>query len=312
MTSISYIIPAYNCSDTIAETIASISDGNLIEGDEIIAVDDGSTDNTFSILNNLARTEPALRVFRHDQNKGGAATRNTAVRHSTKDWIFCLDSDNVLASQSVQRLRNFLAVEGADVACFQELHFFRHDKTIVEMKWRFRPGRVTLADYLSVAVVPGASGNYLYTRQSWERAGGYPEFAGALDAWGFGLRQVATGQHMVSMPDGFYHHRYGHASYWQRDFAKGKMAAAASEILKPFLDQLLPDDSRRIADPSSDGLWFSNLDRYPIRMADGSRGQPGMMMDINGRKIDLRGGRVAAATNIVRRLTGRLARMVKA
>ena len=43
---ISFIIPAYNCADTLVESIESIFDGNFEDGDEVIIVNDASTDKT--------------------------------------------------------------------------------------------------------------------------------------------------------------------------------------------------------------------------------------------------------------------------
>ena len=47
---ISFIMPAYNCADTIEESVDSIFNGNFTDGDELIIVNDGSTDNTEKVL----------------------------------------------------------------------------------------------------------------------------------------------------------------------------------------------------------------------------------------------------------------------
>jgi glycosyltransferase involved in cell wall biosynthesis len=46
---ISFIIPAYNCQRTLAETVESIYKSNFTEGDEIIIIDDASTDDTLAL-----------------------------------------------------------------------------------------------------------------------------------------------------------------------------------------------------------------------------------------------------------------------
>ena len=142
-----------------------------------------------------------------------------------------------------------------------------------------------MADHLAGIVVPGASGNYLYTRQSWKQAGGYPEFAGALDAWGFGLRQVATGQRMMVMETGHYQHRHGHESYWTREAAKNQTALLALQLLVPYLDQLHDEDVAFITSRQGRQAWHGALDHHPIRLADGSTGKAGVILDANRQLI---------------------------
>lgn len=213
---ISFFIPAYNCEKTLEESVQSIIEGNFSEGDELVLVNDGSTDGTETLIDSLALRYPMIRKINHGRNKGGAAARNTAVENSINEILFCLDSDNILVPGSVQRLKEFLLRTGADVAAFAEIHFFQANKANVTHKWVFK-AETTLADCLASHVVPGASGNYLFTKKSWQRAGGYPEFAGAMDSWGFGFRLLATGSKMLAMPESFYLHRYGYESYWIRE-----------------------------------------------------------------------------------------------
>ncbi|MFN3076118.1 MAG: glycosyltransferase family 2 protein [Alphaproteobacteria bacterium] len=285
MRPLSFIIPAYNCQATVEASVASILDGNLGEGDEVVLVNDGSTDGTAEVLAGIAARCPQVRVVTHPGNRGGAAARNTAVREARHDLLFCLDSDNLLVPGSVAGLRIFLEAEGADAAAFREIRYFYDRPESCTHLWRFSEGRFTLADYLSGGVVPGASGNYLFTRASWQKAEGYPEFAGALDTWGFGLRQVATGQRMMVMAEGYYHHRYGHESYWVRDARQGRISSTAAEILRPFFDQLDGGDVTRITGTRHASKWFGDLHRHPIHLASGVGGQAGVVLDTAGRVI---------------------------
>jgi glycosyltransferase involved in cell wall biosynthesis len=276
---ISFIMPAFNCSKTIAESIESIMDGNFEKGDEVVICNDYSNDETDEVLNALKVKYSDLTVVNHLRNKGGAAARNTAVENSKNDILFCLDSDNILASCSVPRLKTFLLDSSADVVAFQELRYFSQSKESITHKWMFKEGSTTLADYLSGHVVPGASGNYMFTKSSWLNAGGYPEFAGALDAWGFGFRQVATGSKMVVMPDSYYYHRYGHESYWVRDSKKGKISLTALQIIIPYLDLLSAQDVNFIMGKKERTTWFENLLKHPVRLHDGTRGMSGHVVE---------------------------------
>ena len=101
---ISFILPAYNCESTIKEAILSIVHGNLLDDDEIVVVDDCSTDNTLAILKQLKKNYPQIRIFHSSWNKGSSATRNNAMEKVKNRYIFCLDSDNMLVQGSVRKL----------------------------------------------------------------------------------------------------------------------------------------------------------------------------------------------------------------
>lgn len=266
---VSFFMPAYNCEKTIRESVESIIESNFTEGDELVIVNDFSTDNTEQILNQLKEKYPCIKVLKHTRNKGGAAARNTAIENSKHSILFCLDSDNVLSSGSICKLKEFMKNVDADVASFQELRYFQDDKQKIDFKWVFKPDLITVNDCLSSVVVPGASGNYMFTKESWIRAGGYPEFAGALDTWGFGLRQLMTGAKVYTMPNTFYYHRYGHESYWMRDAEKRKKSVSlrATQLLIPFFDLIDEKDINYIMSRKGRYTWFDNLDKRPIRLA---------------------------------------------
>ena len=275
---ISFIIPAYNCEKTVEESVASIFDGNIDQDDEIVIVNDGATDNTKSILDDLKKKHHEIKIFEHKHNKGGGAARNTAIENTRYPIIFCLDSDNLLETGLIGKLKKFLADSGIDVAAFQELFYFSKSKDSITHKWIYKEGLIGLADYLSGPIVPGASGNYMFTKESWVRAGRYPEFT-FLDTWGFGFRQMATNSKMAVMPESYYYHRYGHESYWIREAKKGKVSLNALQIIIPYLDLLSEKDVDYIMSKKGRANWFENLGERPIRLKDNSSG-------INGRMVN--------------------------
>jgi len=274
---VSFFIPAYNCATTIEESVESIFNGNFEEGDEIVVTNDGSTDDTKNVLDNLRIEYPFIKLVDHKWNKGGAAARNTAVETAQNSILFCLDSDNLLVPSSIHKLKAYMLNSGADVAAFQELRYFKENKSKITHKWIFRDGLITLADCLSGGITPCASGNYMFTKESWIRAGGYP-VSNFLDAWGFGFRQLATGSKMVVMPNSFYFHRYGHESYWVREHKKGKTSLLALQILIPFLDLINDKDVDYIMSSKSRNVWFSNMKNRPIRLKSGEIGKCGKVV----------------------------------
>ncbi len=87
--SVSVVIPAYNIGDFIARAINSVL-AQTHPPDEIIVVDDGSTDNTGEVVKSFGEKVRYI----HQQNGGLSAARNTAMRASTCKWISFLDGDD--------------------------------------------------------------------------------------------------------------------------------------------------------------------------------------------------------------------------
>jgi len=270
MAAISFFIPAYNCAKTISESVDSIMETNFTDADELIIVNDFSTDDTSEILKKLKQKYPSIIIIDHTRNKGGAAARNTAVENAKHGLLFCLDSDNVLAPFTVAPLKNYLTGNNADVASFQYQHYFLSDKFKPEYTWSLPGGDFSMQNYLNGANTPGQHGNYLFTKESWLNAKGYAECTGALDTWTFGLRQAITGAKMVVLKDTFYYHRLNYASsYWMQDAEANlwSVSVKAAYALFPFFDII---DEKFIKYMLGKGkyTWFYNLKKIPLKLVN--------------------------------------------
>ena len=271
-TNISFFIPAYNCEETIEESVDSILKGNFEQGDELIIVNDCSTDNTEGILERLKIKYPFIKIFRHETNKGGGAARNTAVQNARHPLLFCLDSDNILVPGSIPKLKEFLVNSGADVAAFQEIHFFEGCQENIINKWIYQD-QITLADFFSRHDVPGASGNYLFTKESWVRGGGYSESSGALDTHTFGFRQLATGSKMLTLPNTYYCHRQGIESYLVRFSKSNNWSLILTDIIAPFAHLIADADWQYMCGEGKDN-WYGNINQRPISLRTGIESKP--------------------------------------
>jgi glycosyltransferase involved in cell wall biosynthesis len=91
----SIIIPTYNCADFIGQTVAMVQEQSFLDW-ELIVVDDGSTDRTWEILEELQRTNPKLQIFQRPEArlKGPSACRNIGVENAKGEYIAFLDSDD--------------------------------------------------------------------------------------------------------------------------------------------------------------------------------------------------------------------------
>lgn len=95
---ITLYIPCYNSEENIADTIKSAKNQSL-KPDEIIVVDDSSTDRTAEIAK-----EMNVRIISHPKNKGIGAARNTALENAENNLVAALDSDVVADKQWLSTL----------------------------------------------------------------------------------------------------------------------------------------------------------------------------------------------------------------
>ncbi len=190
---VSVIVPARNEENNINRCIRSLLEQDYSQF-EVIAVDDGSTDNTARLLDELAQTHPQgsrLYVLRlRDELPAGWAGKSHAlhrgVQESQGDWLLFTDADtwhapNALRSSITQAVR-----EGMDlftVGAFQELPTF-WERTLMPMAYlgigMQYPPKLVNDPRSKVAV---ANGQYLMIRKAvYEIIGGYarPDLRGTL------------------------------------------------------------------------------------------------------------------------------------
>lgn len=294
--SVSYIIPAYNAEETLWQAVASVMEDNFVAGDELIIVDDGSIDKTGIIIDELAEAYPDIRTIYHNRNYGAAVARNRAITDAKHDLIMMLDADNVLPTDSVAALRNHLIKTNADAACFSEIRLFRDGDEPGETAWvhKYPKSEASLAQYCAMQDPPGAAGNMMFTREAWYRAGGYPEDVAALDSWGFGLRIVATGSKLSVCPEGYYDHRIGHDSYWQREHLPGKTDRLALSLMRPYFSRLTAASQFFLLQSKNQDNWFTNLAEQPLQLEDDRKGRSMLGLALNIQAIRQRLARLVS------------------
>lgn len=104
---ISVLIPTYNVEKFVEKAIRSIMIQTYSDL-EIIIVDDCSTDNTFHILQQLAREDSRIKLFRNETNKKIAETLNFALTQATGKYIARMDGDDISHPKRMETLYNYL------------------------------------------------------------------------------------------------------------------------------------------------------------------------------------------------------------
>ena len=102
---ISYIIPCYNVQDYLLRCLESLSQQKIDSDEEIeyILINDGSTDNTLSILKDFS-TKGERAIVIDQKNQGVSAARNAGLKIAKGEYVFFLDSDDWLTDDASQIL----------------------------------------------------------------------------------------------------------------------------------------------------------------------------------------------------------------
>lgn len=98
MTGISIVMPAYNVSKYLYDSIESIKK-QTFKDVEIVCVDDGSTDDTLEILKQMKKDYDKIKIV-HQENAGPGIARNTGIENSNGDYIAFLDADDIFLDET--------------------------------------------------------------------------------------------------------------------------------------------------------------------------------------------------------------------
>ncbi len=118
---ISVVVPVFNMERYLKKCIDSIC-RQTFEDIEIICVDDCSTDNSWNLLQELERSDPRIRIYRHSENLGLGGARNTAIKLARGDYLASVDSDDYIAENMLEKL--FIAAKEND-SCIVVCGFHR-------------------------------------------------------------------------------------------------------------------------------------------------------------------------------------------
>jgi len=202
----SIITPMYNAADVVVDAIRSAQRQTLGEF-ELIALDDGSTDETAELVRALAADDPRIRLERQE-NAGANATRNRAMSMARGRYITFLDSDDLKLPTYLEDVhRAFEANPSAGLA-YTDAYVMDHDtrrvyrRTFIAAQGAYDPPPLEPAEFLErlleTCFIPFSATTL--RRSVVEEVGAFDPRLAGTDDYELWLRIVARGHGAVRVP----------------------------------------------------------------------------------------------------------------
>jgi glycosyltransferase involved in cell wall biosynthesis len=192
---ISVITSCYNHGRYINEMVESVLN-QTFKAYEIIIVNDGSTDNSAEILNNLIHEK--VKII-HTGNRGPALARNTAIEHAKAPIIMNLDADDKIAPGLLEKAYSIFCdrINVGIVHCDAEY-------------FGTKSGKFDIVEYTLEAMLfdNRIISQAFFRKADWQAVGGYSdELIYGLEDWDFWLLIIELGREVVKIPEQLVYYR---------------------------------------------------------------------------------------------------------
>jgi glycosyltransferase involved in cell wall biosynthesis len=209
---ITIIIPVFNVENFVKETLLSVKN-QISPSDEVIIIDDGSTDNSFNIINNF-RDLDGWKIIQ-TSNQGLGLTRNLGRSLAKSEYIYFLDSDDIIKDNLINQIREvIIQYNKPDMILFsgQTFEDFQTNKKKPNLKFTLQgeffrgSGLITkLTD--KKETLPQVS-RYVTKAKLWSKNKlNYPKGIAEDEAVFFPL--LALSENTVVIPETYYKYRLG-------------------------------------------------------------------------------------------------------
>jgi glycosyltransferase involved in cell wall biosynthesis len=199
MAKISVLLPVYNVEAYVEAALKSIQSQTFTDI-EIVVVDDGSTDDTLRIVEELAATDPRIRIVRTPRNLGLPAALNFGLSHCIAPLIARMDGDDIALPTRLEKQLQVLEenqefdLVGCATSAINEL-----GQPIPGLGVSIKP--ITQEAIAKTALLaPPCSHIWLARREVYDTLSGYREISVAED-YDFLLRAISAGFRITNLPE---------------------------------------------------------------------------------------------------------------
>ncbi len=226
---VAVVIPVYNHAAYVAEAIDSVL-MQTRRPDRLVVVDDGSSDDSVAVAERaLADAGPIAVEFRTQRNRGTARTLNETIAALDEEIVAVLNSDDVWASDRIERLLPELRQRGPGLV-FSGVEFFGdddQDDLATYPQWMAQSFTLggclpTVGFNLLINNIAVSTGNFLFTRDLHEAVGGFDESMPICHDWQFLISTLRIAE-PVLVPEALYRYRiHGSNTYREHSEPPGR------------------------------------------------------------------------------------------
>jgi len=259
--SVSVVIATYNRARMVREAIQSVL-AQSRPPDEIVVIDDASSDSPAEELNYLATLYPKLRVYRRASNSGGVVIWNEAVAKARGKFIaFCTDDDRFLPGHIeaslayLERHPEIGLVHSGFVDAIETGGNIAFEPRPFRSQVPLETNREGLVSYMTRYYDwPFHPSTLVIRRELWERTGGFdPRYALADTDWFVRAVEIAPAAMLPS--HGVYNRR--HSGNWSNRLGSARMQREIFEIVESLIERRYVRQSIRRA--AWRAIWRANV-----------------------------------------------------
>ena len=204
---ISIIIPYYNREKFLQRTLDSVAEQTL-RPNELILVDNGSTDNSFEICKSFAKkyndSHFNIKLIR-ELRKGACAARNTGADHATHNYIYFFDSDDIMSPNFCEEINNYISNETK-----YDLIAFRTNIVLPNGKKYKRKSYFTTSVEDQIILSTLSTQSCIFKKSFFERIGKWDESLPCWNDWELGIRIMLSTPNILWIKDTTYHSIISH------------------------------------------------------------------------------------------------------
>ena len=227
MSLVSVIVPLYNASPFIVEALDSIL-ASTYRPLEVVVVDDGSTDDSLSVVQAYAASRPEVKVI-HQPNAGVSVARNHAIREAKGQFILPVDADDKIGTTYIEHAVQAMTDEVRVVGCRAQFFGTRLGE------WKLPTFSHALLARKNM--IPISS---LFRKSDWERVGGFCEEEIYREDWDFWLSLMELGGTYIRLKEtGLYYRVLPHSRRKTAKAQKQVIVDAINRRHRAYLEKYL-------------------------------------------------------------------------
>lgn len=144
---ISVIVPIFNSETYLFQTLTSLK-VQTYTNFEALLIDDGSTDSSGHIAEQFSEGDNRFKVI-HTNNGGVSRARNIGLTNARGDWIYCLDSDDIMEADMLEMLMRYSEQSDMVVSSVFYERVQQHETQTVQIRQASLRGKAQLAAFLA-------------------------------------------------------------------------------------------------------------------------------------------------------------------